>query len=933
MIRSLHSYKSRLLLLFFLILNIPLYAQLTVQIGTGTSAPANTLYSPVYRFSATSTTTLAQSNMVYTATELSTAGINTGDMITAIAFNKLNASNFVTPAQYTVYMANTSNTPPLTGTIASDWAGILLSHTVVYTDNAFNLPNVAGWVTITLTTPFIYTGGSLEIATNLVMAGNGGATGNFSWEYTTGFATSIIGAATGNSNLSTYKQRPNIKITTAPSTPCTTVSTAGTAVRDVDSACMGGPVQLGVTGYTTGAGIGIQWEESYGSNVWNQIPGATTAGYTATFGGPVSYRAAVSCNFGTPVYSNVVAVSQKANYFCYCSPFTTNPLHTNNANYITKVEIPTTTLSNTTTAVGAGGYTRTTPATSSQTATLMQVVNYSLNVTLSAATYTAIAWIDYDHSGSFDPGEETLLSNSGTTASGIINIPSTALTGLTGMRVRVATNATTYTSSDACLSSGTGYETEDYVINIIANIPCNGIPPVAGLATVSRDTLCVTGDVKLKLTGYPTNLGITINWQSSPAGANAFTDIAGANTDTFTMYGLTASTDFRARVTCTSVGGGNAFSNVKPVLVQNPQIATTIAGSRCGSGSVALYATTSGGGKVNWYAAPTGGSPLATGNVFVTPSISTTTPYYAAPSTNGGGLGMVGPVNPTAVGAGSGSAAAITTYHMAFDVLVPTTLVSVDIYPTAAVNTNGAIAIQDNANNTLITVPYTTTVTGGTTPQTIPINLALAPGTGYKMGQSPAIALFRNTAGAVYPYTSSAINIISNNFGPAYYYYFYNWQFTSGCEGTRIQVDATINPAGTGNLATGGTVVGNNQGDGTTVNYDAPCSDKVAAVTDAAGGNVLGNTSATVIVSPTVQTYNTKPYVARVHDITPASSGAATVTIYALQSEFNAYNSYVTSNSLSLPLLPTSASDPNASNIVVTQWHGSASAASAGPGG
>jgi PKD domain. len=62
------------------------------------------------------------------------------------------------------------------------------------------------------------------------------------------------------------------------------------------------------------------------------------------------------------------------------------------------------------------------------------------------------------------------------------------------------------------------------------------------------------------------------------------------------------------------------------------------------------------------------------------------------------------------------------------------------------------------------------------------------------MGQQPAIALMRNSAGAVYPYTSSAINIVSNNFGAAYFYYFYNWQFSSGCESTRVPVVATVHP-------------------------------------------------------------------------------------------------------------------------------------------
>jgi hypothetical protein len=204
------------------------------------------------------------------------------------------------------------------------------------------------------------------------------------------------------------------------------------------------------------------------------------------------------------------------------------------------------------------------------------------------------------------------------------------------------------------------------------------------------------------------------------------------------------------------------------------------------------------------------------------------------------------------------------------------------------------------------------------------------------MGQSTAIALFRNTAGAVYPYSSSGINIISNNFNPVYYYYFYNWKFSSGCESPRVPVAATINgsPSGSG-LSTGGTTTGSLHADGTTVDYTDACNDKVATVADAAGGNVLGITSATALTSASVQTFNgIAPYVPRVIDISPTSSGAATVTLYILQSEFTAYNAYVTGNNLGLPLLPTSPTDIGGmNNIVITQFHGNAAAGTTGPGG
>ncbi|HTN44828.1 MAG TPA: LamG-like jellyroll fold domain-containing protein, partial [Flavipsychrobacter sp.] len=779
--------------------------------------------------------------------------------------------------------------------------------------------------------------------------------------------------------------------------PCLgTPSTAGIASKNLDSTCVGGPVQLTLSGFPIAAGINIQWEESYGSNVWNPIPGATTPGYTVTFAGPVSYRAAVNCNFGTPAYSNVLNVTQLAAIACYCSPKTGTTLHTNTGNYITKVEIAGTSLNNTTTGAGAGGYTGHYPTAPSTTAALTQIVNYNLNVTLGASSYTAIAWIDYDHSGTFDVGEETVLTNAGSTATGILNIPTTSLTGVTGLRIRAASNATTYTNADACLSVATGYETEDYIINISANVPCTGTPSSAGTATISRDTLCVIGDISLKNVNYPQQLGIVMNWQSSPAGANTFTDIGGANLDTFSVFGVSASTDYRLRVTCSSVGGGTAYSNIVKVVVNNPTLSMTVAGSRCGTGPVALYAAAANGAKVNWYTAPTGGVPLATGNIFVTPSISTTTPYYAAASSGGGNTGpelmyykfdvpgttvmneATNPVgnNPATVtgltiggtgqfGTGLQGAAGATatnrvdpgwtgthtgSWTISFWMNVPTPPTTRYMFGNSTGNGTFRCFIGGAAQGIRLTggVPSITLDMPSWTSGTHVITYVYDQGAGTVSGYIDGIFQGTQTPGVSYPLVGANFVVGSQGTsidGTMDEFRMYSRALTAaevaaswsvsvgGCEGVRTQVDATINPAGTGNLATGGTVVGNNQADGTTVNYDAPCADKVVSVQDAPGGNVLGNTSATVIVSPTVQTYNTKPYVARVHDITPASSGAATVTIYALQSEFNAYNSYVTSNSLSLPLLPTSASDPNASNIVVTQWHGSASAASAGPGG
>src|SRR5690606_4985530 len=231
-----------------------------------------------------SATSNTKSNILFTATELSTAGIANGDLITAIAFNKANTGYFLIPVQYTIRMGNTANAPPLAGTIATQWPTILATQTTVYTSSSFNVPNTAGWVTITLTTPFIYTGGSLEISTEVLMTGGTtGASDKISWEYTTGFSDYIIGEAAGsNSNLATYKHRPNIKITHVAGTPCSGTPTAGTATVSTRN-CASEPVTLALTGNTIASGMTIQWQSSpAGANTFTDITGATNTSYTVT---------------------------------------------------------------------------------------------------------------------------------------------------------------------------------------------------------------------------------------------------------------------------------------------------------------------------------------------------------------------------------------------------------------------------------------------------------------------------------------------------------------------------------------------------------------------------------------------------------------------------------------------------------------------------
>ncbi len=71
-----------------------------------------------------------------------------------------------------------------------------------------------------------------------------------------------------------------------------------------------------------------------------------------------------------------------------------------------------------------------------------------------------------------------------------------------------------------------------------------------------------------------------------------------------------------------------------PAGCSAPTITGTSPASRCGTGTLSIGATAS-AGTVNWYTAATGGTAIASGTTFTTPSLTTTTTYYVD-ATNAG---------------------------------------------------------------------------------------------------------------------------------------------------------------------------------------------------------------------------------------------------------------------------------------------------------
>ena len=282
------------------------------------------------------------------------------------------------------------------------------------------------------------------------------------------------------------------------------------------------------------------------------------------------------------------------------------------------------------------------------------------------------------------------------------------------------------------------------------------------------------------------------NLPTVPSGATTPTGSLPFGSTSLNLVGLTASSQYYLwiRGNC---GPGNVsiWSQILDFSTDcNPPTFTTITpGIRCGLGSVTLTAIPNTGSVTEWYNLPVGGTLLATGNSYVTPSLSASTTYYAQAKA-AGAIATLGATNPNTI------PGAKSIYNVAaavnLTITTATQLLGFDIFPISS-GQNGLLVIRNSLSVAVASVPFTTSVVGGSTPQTIPINYNFVPGN-YTIAMStvPTSGLMSNIENVVYPYSNSVANITGNNFDNSYYLYFYNWKFTTTCLSTMTPISATV---------------------------------------------------------------------------------------------------------------------------------------------
>lgn len=192
----------------------------------------------------------------------------------------------------------------------------------------------------------------------------------------------------------------------------------------------------------------------------------------------------------------------------------------------------------------------------------------ALNPGFSSASYTErwTIWLDLNQDGTFTANELLLTRSSQTNILDQLIIPTTALTGMTRMRVIMS-----YTPTSACGSFTYG-EVEDYRVNI-SNIVAK--PPVATLYTLN-----VNNNYQLSRTG---KLGDNVNWVIEKNGTTVLVRNASSEM-TYTYYINSIGSNIRVWLTV----GSQAASNVveykpgTPVSSHNLTLATNYKVQRSG---------------------------------------------------------------------------------------------------------------------------------------------------------------------------------------------------------------------------------------------------------------------------------------------------------------------------------------------------------------
>lgn len=276
----------------------------------------------------------------------------------------------------------------------------------------------------------------------------------------------------------------------------------------------------------------------------------------------------------------------------------------------------------------------------------------SVNVSTGSATVNALPTAPVGTNGSSANAGSVSISgsvNSGQTIDWYANSTGgSPLSGGTG-----TTNFTTPSISSSTVYYAQARNTATGCISasrtaVTASITANATPTITTSGTLSAFSSCIgftSAEQSILVSGTDLVSDITV---TAPSGYELALSSGGlfSNSVTLTHASATiaatpvyvrlkndATTGVSGNITSTATNATSVdVSTGSATVNQIPSSPTGVDGSRTGSGTLAISGSVSTGETIDWYAGSTGGSPLTGGTgttSFTTPSISSTTVYYA----------------------------------------------------------------------------------------------------------------------------------------------------------------------------------------------------------------------------------------------------------------------------------------------------------------
>ncbi|MCK5857280.1 MAG: M4 family metallopeptidase [Bacteroidales bacterium] len=295
-------------------------------------------------------------------------------------------------------------------------------------------------------------------------------------------------------------------------------------------------------------------------------------------------------------------------------------------------------------------------------------------------------------------------------------------------------------------------------------------PPVSDF--LADDTLSCVGTVNF--TDISSNGPTTWYWEFGDGN----TSTQKSPTHTYSSNGY-----YDVKLIATNSYGFNTIIKNAYIHVVMPNTPYAPNMARCNAGTIQLHAT--GNGLIKWYNSQSSQMALDTGSYFTTPNLSQSASYWVEniqtnPTINAGKLTKTGP-----------GSVLNANQALIFDVYKTLVLDSVTVYATSA--GSRTITLKSSSGTTLES--KTVNVINGETQ--VYLGFVIPQGTDYELGGKN---LFRNNAGANYPYTVSGLLSINRSSAASnplsYYYYFFNWKVQKqACASERVEVHAYINSA------------------------------------------------------------------------------------------------------------------------------------------